>query len=89
MNVKCWSVKYCPGDTSWCIHVYHPEKDISLCYNSTGDVTRRTEAAAALRLEEKFEAKPEVCTCMHQPTMNAEISCTSKQRTFWDQEFLS
>ena len=62
-NVKCWAIKYCRGaSVSWCIHLYHPEKDIALCYNSTGHVIRRTEAAAALRLEEKFQMRPEVCT---------------------------
>lgn len=62
INLRCWAIKYCPGaSTSWCIHLYHPEKSIELCYNSTGHVTRMTEAAAALMLQEKFEISPEVC----------------------------
>ena len=61
-NVRCLAIKFCPGaSTSWCINMYHPEKNIRLCYNSTGDVTSRTEAAAALMLDEKFEIRPEVC----------------------------
>lgn len=61
-NVRCWAVRYCPGSslTSWCIHLYHPEKKIELCYNSSGDVTRITEAAAALMLWEKFQIVNEV-----------------------------
>lgn len=61
-NVRCWAIKYCPGaTTSWCINLYHPEKNIKLCYDSEGHVTSRTTAAAALMLEEKFEIDSEVC----------------------------
>ena len=61
-NVRCWAIRYCPdAPVSWCVHLYHPEKSIELCYNNTGHVTRTTEAAAALMLQEKFQMQPEVC----------------------------
>ena len=66
--MRCWAVRYpgCSGaSTSWCIHLYHPEKKIELCYDSAGHVTERTDAAAALQLEEKFEISPEVCMSMN------------------------
>ena len=63
-NLRCWSLTTCPGaPVSWCIYLYHPEKTIELCYNSTGHVTRETKAAAALRLDEKFQIIPEVHWC--------------------------
>ena len=58
-NADC--ISKCPGaPVTWCVHMYHPVETISLCYNDSGHVINITDAADRLKLQDKYEIRPQV-----------------------------
>ena len=57
-SVKCYDVcpNSSPSDITWCVHVYHPKENISLCLNN-GGIINETYAASVLALEKEFVVK--------------------------------
>ena len=60
-DVKCYAD--CPNatveDITWCVHIFHPVHDITLCKNISG-VVNASQIAVEAGLLEHFEV-PEVC----------------------------
>ena len=57
-SAKCYEIcpNSSPSDVTWCVYIYHPTENVSLCLKNTGTI-RETPTAALLELEKQFVVK--------------------------------
>lgn len=57
-SAKCYEIcpNSSPSDITWCVYIYHPTENVSLCLKNTGTI-RETPTAALLELQKQFVVK--------------------------------